>query len=1173
MADTETLVANIEGALSSEFRGSLLARGQARSMIWRDGILPEGSPEFSPNLSYNLLSYGFALIVQGLQLLDLGERREVARSAFENAASAIESAIVNDKSSPERDFHRLIAGAAFHLAGYSARAFSVIHQNIAAANLSPAETCLAQLILRDLDAVATEIAAFRTEDLGSDEMILELIAGAFPQGEGASIDGEMFDDDGPEANLFKAVDLALTDKFMGALSAAMLAFARGERELIDEALIQLKTGLGASGDAGLIAHWWCHRLAIHLLDDLWDKSLHNRLPKIPDTPDGGAWTDLRELFIAVLYRRSRAEIELWPSQLDAAARATDLDDNMVVALPTSAGKTRIAELCILACLAAGKRVMFVTPLRALSAQTEVTLARTFQPLGKTVSSLYGSIGVSDTDGNILRDRDIIVATPEKLDFALRNEPSILDDVGLIVLDEGHMIGLGEREVRYEVQIQRLRRRADADSRRIVCLSAILPDGDQLEDFTAWLTGDQDDGLIRKDWRPTRLRYGEIAWSGKSAKLEISVGGEQPWVRDFVTQHLPAGRRTNMFPGNQRELCIAVAWRLMDDGHTVLVFCPQRRSVEPFARDIADLHKRGSLKSVLDGDISKLDVALAIGREWLGADSNILKCLKIGVAIHHGALPTPYRKEIEKLLREGVLRLTISSPTLAQGLNLSATSLLFHGLSRRADQQSIDISEFRNVVGRAGRAYVDVEGLALYPMFDDVEDRRLKWKELVSNEGGKEMESGLLRLVLSLFARMVQKLGGAGRVNLDDLLAYIAGGSVWTFPELDRERDRDREAAAKSWNEWLPTLDTAILGMLGEHDVDDEDIEATLDAVLASSLWTRRFARRTEATQKAVKSILVTRARHVWAHSTPLQRRGYFLAGVGLDTGRQLDAKAPLLNELLSDANGHVLIGQHDEAIDAITSFAEIVFDISPFIPKPYPDNWQTILAGWLRGEAMIDIGATSEDALRFVESGLIYSLPWAMEAVRVRAIANDDILEDGFLMEDVELGLAVGAVETGTLNISTSLLMRAGFNSRAGAIKAVADGNGIFTTLDELRDWLATDVVKDLAKDSAWPSVETHSLWTDFIASLAPKKRKRWRRQEGTIDVQWDDDLGPYAPTPLQIAENNEGDLLVLDAFFTRCGTVASPLEPYPQGLFLLTASDENDEADYVYYGPKDLGL
>ena len=112
-----------------------------------------------------------------------------------------------------------------------------------------------------------------------------------------------------------------------------------------------------------------------------------------------------------------------------------------MSLPTSAGKTRIAELCILRCLAGGKRVVFVTPLRALSAQTETTLQRTFGPLGKTISALYGSIGVSGFDEDAIRERNIVVATPEKLDFALRNDPSLLDDVGLLVFDEGHMIGL------------------------------------------------------------------------------------------------------------------------------------------------------------------------------------------------------------------------------------------------------------------------------------------------------------------------------------------------------------------------------------------------------------------------------------------------------------------------------------------------------------------------------------------------------------------------------------------------------------------------------------------------------------------------------------------------------------------------------------------------------------
>jgi ERCC4-related helicase len=54
-------------------------------------------------------------------------------------------------------------------------------------------------------------------------------------------------------------------------------------------------------------------------------------------------------------------MELWPSQLEAAKRATDLTDDLVIALPASAGKTRIAELCILCTLASGKRVVYVMP--------------------------------------------------------------------------------------------------------------------------------------------------------------------------------------------------------------------------------------------------------------------------------------------------------------------------------------------------------------------------------------------------------------------------------------------------------------------------------------------------------------------------------------------------------------------------------------------------------------------------------------------------------------------------------------------------------------------------------------------------------------------------------------------------------------------------------------------
>lgn len=1157
LRNPEATVQLIREAIEPGFRENLLARGQARSMIWRDGMLPPDAPPFSKYLSYDLLAYAYSLMTQGLRLLDEGAEAEIARAAFENAASAIEAAITRDQINNDRDFHRLTAAACYHLARYSARAYSLLHESLTAANLTHPERALALLMLRDIDALAALIAKKRLSGRASDAELISMLV---------ETDGlDEVDEEDTEERLFDVVDVALADHFLGALGMALLAFERGERELLDTALARLRIGLASAGELHLVPQWWCHRLAIHLLGDLWASSFHERLPLTPPGDSLADWADYRELFIAMLFRRGRAEIDLWPSQIEAAERAFDLTDNMVVSLPTSAGKTRVAELCILACLVSGRRVVFVTPLRALSAQTEITLQRTFQPLGKTVSSLYGAIGVSEVDENFLRDSNIIVATPEKLDFALRNDPDLLNDVGLVVLDEGHMIGLTEREVRYEVQIQRLLRRSDAGGRRIVCLSAILPDGKQLEDFTAWLTGDQPGGLVKKDWRPTRLRYGEVTWHRDHARLEISVGAEKPFIETFLTPSLPKGRKTRLFPSDQRELCIATAWTLVAEGHSVLIFCPLRASVEPFAKTIVDLANRGTLGSVLDADPAILVNALAIGAEWLGEDSAILKCLQIGVAIHHGALPTPFRKEVERLLRVGALKVTVSSPTLAQGLNLSATTLIFHGLIR--NREPIDIAEFRNVVGRAGRAYVDVEGLVLMPMFDRISDRRTEWKEMIESDKGKEMESGLLRLLLTLLQRMITKYKPN---SVNDMVDYLAGNAIWDFPVLANESSERSEFERSRWGGFLATLDTAILSMFGECEVADDAIEGTLDEVLASSLWSRRLLHKKETGREMLKAGLVARTRFIWGRSTAVQRRGYFLAGVGLWTGRMLDVEAAELNELLATANGAILTYNTDAAIIAITTFAEKAFSIEPFAPDDLPDAWRYILRAWLLGEKIVNLAKGQEDdVLQFVEQALVYRLPWAMEAVRVRSIANGEVLKSGISMKDLELSLAVAAVETGSLIPSAAVLMRAGFTSRIGAINAVTETGADFTTMGELRRWLQSDTITHRLNDPEWPTPQSHGLWLQFVGSLTPVRRRIWRNRKHSLKVLWDD-VVPDRKTPIRLYDK-KGRTLVLSADFIRLGKLASPINANRLGLALACVGENEDYLDVKYLGPSDL--
>lgn len=1165
----EAIIAAITDAATTGFRGRLIARGQARAMIWRDGVLPPGAPAFSPQLSFDLHSYAYGLLGLGLRLVELGGDLNQARIAFEQAATALEAVMAKgNRAEADRDFHFVMAAASYHLAHLSARAYSLLAVVATEENFSPIEQALALLMRRDITELRARVYTSRLDGRGSDATIAALIQQRLAEPPAA----DAADRDGQDC-LFEGLDLALNDAFFGALAMFLLALDRGEHALLDRAIVQLRKSLDICAELNLLPQWWVHRVAIHLLSDLWSNTFHEKIPLLPTGGAAASWPDLRDLFIALLARRPRAEVDLWPSQTEAASRAVDQTDNLVISLPTSAGKTRIAELSILRCLAGGRRVMFVTPLRALSAQTETTLQRIFCPLGKTITALYGSIGMSGFDEDVIRERDIVVATPEKLDFALRNDPSLLDDVGLLVFDEGHMIGPGEREVRYEVQIQRLLRRQDADQRRIVCLSAILPDGDQLEDFSAWLRRDQPGGPIKHDWRPTRLRFGEVTWNSPTACLNLRVGDERPFVPGFLAAAAPPlvippkRLRTRLFPDNQQELSLATAWRLVSDGQTVLIYCPERRSVEPFAKVIVDLHSRGALAPLLTVDPATLQTAIALGQEWLGPDSDILKCLRLGVALHHGALPTAYRKEVERLLRDGVLKVTISSPTLAQGLNLSATAVVMHSLYRHGEK--IKVSEFKNVIGRAGRAYIDVEGLVLYPIFEDEKNKKhSEWVDLIEDLGAREMESGLIQLILSLLMRMHARLGG----NLDQLIDYVVNNvAAWTFPQVVGEKADKRERAFNEWQRHMATLDTAILSLIGETDVPDDQIETALDNILQSSLWQRRLLRLDDASRAAYRTALLTRSRYIWANSTAVTRRGYFLAGLGLEAGHALDAIAAEANDLLVLANAAIMVSDHEAAIAAITGIAERIFAFPPFEPDALPANWRGVLRCWLLGQPLAAAVAGQEaDVLQFIEGGLVYRLPWAMEALRVRAAANGDIVgEFGRALEDHELGLAVPAVETGTMNRSASILILAGFNSRLAAIKIVTDTGATFTTAPELRAWLRTPGLAAWSVQPNWPTAETRAMWLEFTQEFAPSDNRTWARRDYLGNVQWF--AAPAPPgTPVSLY-HWYGRPLVLAPEGHAIGLLLHQLNPNRAGLLRASVSQNVAQLGLSYLGPDDL--
>jgi superfamily II DNA/RNA helicase len=1054
MAETvEEIGRKLRVAIEPGFRARLTARGAARAMVWRNGVLPEDSPDLGPQLTEELLGHGFGLMRLALKAREAGMLNDEGKRGFELAAESLEYRVKNGNQEDEsRGFYRIVAAASYHLGGFSARAFSLLARTLDDQNLAVIERALALLILRRLDDLDSLILSELSNPERSDQRVAERLYDA----------DDVF-------TLDDALVVAANENYLKALAAFLFSIRAGDQTVLAVSLARLQDGEELCSQVGLVSTWWIYRITKLLLEDLWSASMQQLLPQT--SGDSSDWPRLREIFVGLLSSRATSELDLWPSQIAIASRVIDPTDDIVASLPTSAGKTRIAELCILRALSLGQRVVFVTPLRSLSAQTERTLKQTFRPLGFDVSSLYGSAGSSIFDLDSLSNRPIVVSTPEKLDFALRNNPDLLNEVGLVVLDEGHMLGANEREVRYEVLIQRLLRRSDANHRRLVTLSAMLPSGDELDDFVNWLRNDEPGEPITSEWRPTRQRFGEIVWTGTSARYELELQeGTKTFIQRFVERSVKVGPRggKKIFPSKQNELVLAAAWRLVSDGHSVLIYCPERRSVNAIAKTLLLVHQQGFLSDLQRFDPTVAERAISVGSEWLGRAHPALQCLSLGVAVHHASLPRAFLREIDSLIREKKVPIVIASPTLARGLNISASCVLFQSAERfdvaKGKRLPITAEEFANVAGRAGRAYVDLDGQVLGVCYK--REHVGQWRNLRSLGQERHLESGLIQIVVPLFNGLKRKLGAGG-----DVLEYVLNTSdIWKDPP-------GTEKQLSEWKAALATMDLALLSLIGEGECSVEDVAGALDEVLASSFLHRRLKRKNELAQTLVPAVLSARAKHICATTTVNQRRGYFFSGVGLTTGNFLDENAIPLNAALSAADAAIRLGQHETCITSLLDLAELVFKVEPFIPHPFPESWKEIARGWFEGQVLGDLQGISEDANSFVEDGLVYKLAWAAEAIRVRSRAN----EEGVFGD--RPSPVVAAIETGTVSIPESLLLQSGLSSRVAARKAIQEVGGSFEDVIGMWLWLYSTPVREASAIQDWPTPDTRSSWLEFINS------------------------------------------------------------------------------------------
>ncbi|RLM96666.1 ATP-dependent DNA helicase [Haloarcula sp. Atlit-7R] len=455
--------------------------------------------------------------------------------------------------------------------------------------------------------------------------------------------------------------------------------------------------------------------------------------------------------------------ELYPPQAEAVEAGVTEGKNLVASIPTASGKTLIAELAMLSSVARGGKALYIVPLRALASEKQADFEE-FEQYGLDIGV---STGNYESEGGWLADKDIVVATSEKVDSLVRNDAPWIEDLTCVVTDEVHLVDDGERGPTLEVTLAKLRR-LNPDL-QTVALSATIGNAEAL---ATWL----DAGLVDSDWRPIDLQKG--VHYGQALHLE-----------DGSQQRLSV-------QNNEKQTAAIVRDTLEDDGST-LVFVNSRRNAEAAAGRLANTvrphlsdEERGRLADIAEEirDVSDTETS-----------DDLADAVADGAAFHHAGLSRGHRELVEDAFRDRLVKVVCATPTLAAGVNTPSRRVIVRDW-RRYDGSAggmapLSVLEVHQMMGRAGRPGLDPYGEAVLiaNSHDEVDElfERYVWAdpEPVRSKLAAEpaLRTHILATVASGFARSRESLlefleqtlyasqtdeGGQLERVVDDVLTYL-----------------------------------------------------------------------------------------------------------------------------------------------------------------------------------------------------------------------------------------------------------------------------------------------------------------------------------------------------------------------------------------------------------------
>lgn len=413
--------------------------------------------------------------------------------------------------------------------------------------------------------------------------------------------------------------------------------------------------------------------------------------------------------------RDQLTFDLDPFQA-AACRTLEEGRSVLVAAPTGAGKTIVAEFAVfLAMFDARAKIFYTAPMKALSNQKYTELV-----------AQYGAseVGLLTGDTNINATARIVVMTTEVLRNMLYADSDLLTDLAYVVMDEVHYLADRFRGAVWEEVIIHL-----PESVRLISLSATVSNAEEFGDWLQAVRGDTD--VIVSEVRPVPLEQHVIVRSKMVDLFDSSGRAATNRVNPELVQLARAGGYSQQGGGRGRKhpsrwqahrgrdegrMSRAEIVQLLDGKNLLpaIFFIFSRMGCDQAVRQVlrsgvrlTDAHEREEIRQIVEERCRTLrddDLAVLGYWEWLDG-------LQRGVAAHHAGLLPAFKEVVEELFQKKLLKAVFATETLALGINMPARTVVLEKLEKYNGEARVPITpgEYTQLTGRAGRRGIDVEG--------------------------------------------------------------------------------------------------------------------------------------------------------------------------------------------------------------------------------------------------------------------------------------------------------------------------------------------------------------------------------------------------------------------------------------------------------------------------------